>query len=49
MTIPQTLAIYTHLNFSHHSVLFNFWDRLAGSLYDIDAAFIYGQATQMHE
>lgn len=47
MTIPQTLAIYTHLNFSHHSILFNFWDRLAGSLYDVDAAYIYAPTTQM--
>ncbi|KAL7736561.1 hypothetical protein ACLKA6_015204 [Drosophila palustris] len=48
MTIPQTLAIYTHLNFSHHSVLFNFWDRLAGSLYDVDAAYIYSSSQQLN-
>lgn len=48
MTIPPTLAIYTHLNFTHHSSLFNFWDKLARSLYDVDASYIYCSNPQLY-
>lgn len=47
MTIPQTLAIYTHVNYSDTSSLFNFWDKLARSLQDVDAASIYSANQQL--
>ncbi|XP_017867513.1 PREDICTED: myeloid differentiation primary response protein MyD88 [Drosophila arizonae] len=47
MTIPQTLAIYTHVNYTETSSLFNFWDKLARSLQDVDAASIYSANQQL--
>ncbi|XP_039485513.1 myeloid differentiation primary response protein MyD88 [Drosophila santomea] len=41
MHIPQTLGIYTHMNYAADSKLFNFWDKLARSLYDVNAFSIY--------
>ncbi|KAH8415861.1 hypothetical protein KR222_002284, partial [Zaprionus bogoriensis] len=36
--IPKTLAVYTHVSYVQHSSLFNFWDRLARSLQDVDVS-----------
>lgn len=47
MTIPQTLAIYTHVNYSETSSLFNFWDKLARSLQDVDTGSIYSANQQL--
>ncbi|XP_017003292.3 myeloid differentiation primary response protein MyD88 [Drosophila takahashii] len=41
MHIPQTLGIYTHIKYAGDSKLFNFWDKLARSLHDLDAYSIY--------
>ncbi|XP_017066096.1 uncharacterized protein LOC108104493 [Drosophila eugracilis] len=41
MHIPQTLGIYTHIKYAGDSKLFNFWDKLARSLHDLDAFSIY--------
>jgi len=41
MHIPQTLGIYTHIKYAGDSKLFNFWDKLARSLHDLDACSIY--------
>ncbi|XP_030373507.1 myeloid differentiation primary response protein MyD88 isoform X2 [Scaptodrosophila lebanonensis] len=41
MVIPHTLAIYTYLNYAAHSSLYNFWDKLAKSLFDLDSLSIY--------
>ncbi|XP_017108114.2 myeloid differentiation primary response protein MyD88 [Drosophila bipectinata] len=41
MHIPQTLGIYTHIKYAGDSKLFNFWDKLARSLHDLDAVSIY--------
>ncbi|XP_017044563.1 myeloid differentiation primary response protein MyD88 [Drosophila ficusphila] len=38
MHIPHTLGIYTHMNYGGDSKLFNFWDKLARSLHDLDAS-----------
>lgn len=48
MIIPQTLAIYTHVNYTDTSSLFNFWDKLARSLQDVDTASIYSASQQLH-
>lgn len=36
LKIPPTLAVYTHVNYFRNSTLFNFWERLARSLQDLD-------------
>ncbi|SPP72954.1 uncharacterized protein LOC117591065 [Drosophila guanche] len=41
MHIPQTLGIYTHIKYAGDSKLYNFWDKLARSLHDLDAFSIY--------
>ncbi|ALC41722.1 Myd88 [Drosophila busckii] len=46
MVIPQTLAIYTHIKYTANSSLFNFWDKLARSLQDVDAVSIYSNQQQ---
>lgn len=38
LKIPPTLAVYTHVNYLRNSTLFNFWERLARSLHDLDLA-----------
>lgn len=38
LKIPPTLAVYTHVNYFRNSTLFNFWERLARSLQDLDLA-----------
>ncbi|XP_064541452.1 myeloid differentiation primary response protein MyD88 [Drosophila montana] len=48
MIIPQTLAIYTHVNYTDTSSLFNFWDKLARSLQDVDTASIYSASQQLY-
>ncbi|XP_016989829.2 myeloid differentiation primary response protein MyD88 [Drosophila rhopaloa] len=38
MHIPLTLGIYTHIKYTGDSKLFNFWDKLAYSLHDMDTS-----------
>ncbi|XP_068146497.1 uncharacterized protein Myd88 [Drosophila tropicalis] len=45
--VPQTLGIYTHIKYSGDSTLFNFWDKLARSLHDLDSSAIYGTQLPM--
>ncbi|EDW01636.1 GH21551 [Drosophila grimshawi] len=47
MVIPQTLAIYTHVNYEASSTLYNFWDKLARSLQDVDTSSIYCTSQQL--
>ncbi|XP_060660890.1 myeloid differentiation primary response protein MyD88-like [Drosophila nasuta] len=47
MALPQTLSIYTRLVYEQHSALFNFWNRLASSLYDMNVTQVYAQPNQI--
>ncbi|KAH8372385.1 hypothetical protein KR093_011290 [Drosophila rubida] len=49
MALPQTLSIYTRLVYEQHSALFNFWNRLASSLYDMNVTQVYNSGPQLNQ
>lgn len=44
--VPQTLDLYTRLNYSKHSSLYNFWEKLAKALHDVNVLSMYQQQRQ---